>query len=63
MDNDLLVARSALDLPAKIAGVQADTPDVELWHLLRALLEWADAQTPRVDFDAVLQDVRDDYRA
>lgn len=62
-ETDKLVAEQALALSTKLANIQADSPEVELWHLLRALLEWCDAQHPRIDFDRVLEDVRADFNA
>lgn len=32
-----------------------------LFHLLASLLEWCDAQTPCVDFDAILEEVRQHF--
>lgn len=40
----------------------ADAPSVRIWHLLRSLVEYCDAQEPRIDLDELLQDVRDDFK-
>lgn len=61
--SDLQVASEALKLPSRCAGLTCDSNEVELWHLLRSLLEFCDAQHPRIDFDAVLSDVRADFNA
>lgn len=39
-----------------------DNAEIRIWHLLRSLIEFCDAQNPRLDLDAILADVRDDYR-
>lgn len=35
-------------------------PDIILWHLLADLIDWA--AEARVDFDRILQDVKDDIQ-
>ena len=40
-----------------------DDPEIRIWHLLRSLIEFCDAQSPRLDLDAILASVREDYRA
>jgi hypothetical protein len=36
--------------------------ETRLWHFLHAVLEWCDAQSPRIDFDLILEDVRASYK-
>lgn len=51
-------AKHALALHGPAGFNTSDGPDVKLFHLLCSLLEYCDAQTPRIDFDAVLEDAR-----
>ena len=56
-------ARKLLALHDEMNLDRNDEPEVRIWHMLRSLLEFCDAQHPRLDFDAIVQDVRDDFRA
>jgi len=40
-----------------------DPPEVRIWHLLRSLIEYCDAQHPRLDLDLILEQVREDFIA
>jgi hypothetical protein len=40
-----------------------DGAEIRIWHLLRSLIEFCDAQSPRLDLDQILASVREDYRA
>lgn len=40
-----------------------DLPETRIWHLLRSLIEYCDAQHPRIDLDLILEDVRQDFCA
>lgn len=45
-------------------GLERDNdPETRLWHLLRSMIEFCDAQRPRIGLDLLLETVRDDYRA
>jgi hypothetical protein len=59
---DKAIADAALDTPSRVGRLQIENKEIALWHLLRALLEWCDAQHPRIDFDVVLEEVRADFR-
>lgn len=39
-----------------------DDAETRIWHLLRSLIEFCDAQKPRLDLDAILASVREDFR-
>jgi hypothetical protein len=55
-------AQAALDgHDAALRLEPGNGPRVALFHLLASLVEWADAQSPRVDFDAVLGEVREHF--
>ena len=45
------IARRALDLPAKIAGLEIESEEIALYHLLRSLLAFCERE--HVDFDDV----------
>lgn len=40
-----------------------DPAETRIWHLLRSLVEYCDAQHPRLDLDLILENVREDFRA
>lgn len=64
-ETDETVAKRALALPREVAGVDDQGDDgTALYHLLRSLLEFCDhrpAHRNRIDFDAVLFEVREDF--
>ncbi len=42
-----------------VTGLSNDEPDeVQVWHLILTLLEFCDATTPHIDFDAQVEDAR-----
>jgi len=38
-----------------------DDAETRIWHLLRSLMEYCDAQRPRINLDLILKDVRNDF--
>jgi hypothetical protein len=39
----------------------SDDSEVRIWHLVRSLLEYCDAQHPRIAFELIVEDVRRDF--
>lgn len=54
-------AKALLEFERQHGCLEGDDETI-FWHVLANLIEWCDAQSPRVDFDAVLSDVRDSLR-
>lgn len=51
----ILAMHEAMGLDSK------DDAEIRIWHLLRSMLEFCDAQQPRIDFDLLLENVREDF--
>lgn len=41
----------------------SDDTETRLWHVLRSMIEFCDAQHPRINFDLLLQNVREDFNS
>ncbi|WP_333611694.1 hypothetical protein [Brevundimonas bullata] len=52
-------AQAALEAHRLVYRLEGgEAPGAELFHILASLLEWSDAQSPKVDFDAALDEAR-----
>ncbi len=63
-DFDKRYADSVLALHDTVMRLDSkDDAEIRIWHLLRSLIEFCDDQNPRLDLDAILESVREDYRS
>lgn len=56
-------ARKILSLHDDMNLDHEDGPETRIWHALRSLAEFCDAQHPRIDLKEIMRDVEEDCRA
>lgn len=61
-DFDRRYIKKLLALHTDMGLDSQDPPETRIWHILRSLIEYCDAQTPRLALDTILEDVRHDFK-
>ena len=58
-----VAAQAAIDAHSASFRLEQSDTEVQVWHLIASLLDYCDAQSPRLEFDSLVADIRENYRA